>query len=333
MRLLLGLFRNEENLVNYSEILIRTNPNKMKLPTAFLFSLLFFSINIHGQNWLPNESRWEYLNYNFFEGITTPDTNYYEIIGDTLILGIDCKIVEKTYESCDLRPKVEYIHKSGDKLYHYIKSKNEFSMLFDFGIEIGDTLSIPLWNEFLFYVDSIYFEVLGIDNIQVGNDENLKVFNVRRGRIFPGRDTVSFELNHTTKIIENIGNIYSFSHIIEDGWCDGYYTFDLIRFYSPEFGTININDLKTNNINISHSELNIFPNPFINSISIESMFDAIESIEILDNNGQRIGTKYFTALEDLRKEISLPNLNSGLYFLKIQFKRSQEIMVKKILKI
>ena len=80
-----------------------------------------------------------------------------------------------------------------------------------------------------------------------------------------------------------------------------------------------VNDLLKNNIKI-------YPNPFVDYIEISGINKGIQ-LQIIDINGKQI---YQKIIDDLEK-ISLSNLSTGIYFIKLE--NNGEILSKKIIKL
>jgi hypothetical protein len=188
-------------------------------------------------------------------------------------------------------------------------------ILYDYNMNIGDTLNHPM-NPFILST---------IDSVQL---ENL---SYRKRFIFT--DTSNFSIIW----IKGIGNIAKPNdpiHIFDPTYIFGYGDFvlcyhenkTLIYQYQNLVPVQCDNYLPVNEIyNISN--INIFPNPFKNRLNIDSS-EEIEQIEVFDITGQKI---LIVSPKNQKVLIDLGNFNDGTYFLKIIIKNGK-IIIRKIFK-
>lgn len=114
-----------------------------------------------------NESKvWHWLQRDYV--FDTYNDNYFCFEGDTVINGIQAKEMYLK-NSKDSNHKVYYaaLYEDGDKVYCCSRMQNDFSLLYDFGAEIGEEISIVGLN----------YNVLDVENIIIDN-EPLRVLHL-----------------------------------------------------------------------------------------------------------------------------------------------------------
>lgn len=128
-----------------------------------LFLAFAFSLNISAQSWAPDGATWHYtLNW-----LSATDYGYnsYTVQGDSTINGITCsRLLRHTY-SCNYRPEKEFMYMDSNKVYYWNALNNDFTLLYDFGAQVGDSYEMPVvetwfpsppYDTFTVTVDSIY---------------------------------------------------------------------------------------------------------------------------------------------------------------------------------
>lgn len=83
---------------------------------------------------------WEYKMSNAF--IPELNANRVTIKGDIVVNGHDCKILEREYIDCNLRPKQDYIYQEDNRMYFYHFEDSLFQLLYDFNFKIGDIVKV-----------------------------------------------------------------------------------------------------------------------------------------------------------------------------------------------
>lgn len=294
--------------------------------TIFLFLGLILQCNIYAQNWLPENSEWKYKTSAVGQPI--PD-NIYTVSGTQDINGKTCSILTKTYASCDLRSKEEFIYKESEKLYFYDLQLDKFLLYFDFAAQVGDTLTIPTYSEIreMEGIDTTYILINSISSINL-NGIDLKVFNISDG-VKNNLGNITFSqsgLPGNETVIENIGRTGSFFNYLETGFCDGAYSFPLIEFTIPEYGTYVLDDLNSNDNNSSINNITIFPNPTNQDIKITNLPSNLNTINVFDFMGRIQQTVNIEELKTANVSFDVSSYNNGTYFL--LFRDNKQTTVK-----
>ena len=86
--------------------------------------------------------------------------------------------------------------------------------------------------------------------------------------------------------------------------------------------------LKTNNNSVEKS-FEVFPNPFLNHISINTRYNSSFKIEIINLLGKIVFSKKNVFSN---QKIDLSSIKSGIYFLKVIYKNDSTLLIKKIIK-
>jgi len=303
----------------------------MKIILTIFTVLIFIQQSAICQDWLPIGTQWHYESTSF--GKTIPD-DVYTIVGKEEISGRDCYKLEKTYLSCDLRPKVEYLYKENKKLYYYEEQINDFLLLHDFSANIGDTIAIPCYEEQKFYLrkDTTFIRIDSTYALRLGT-RDFKAMKYSKGyRQMDG--SISFYKERgilSNTIVEDIGSLQSFYDFLESGFCDLAYSEPLEYVYIPGEGNYNIRRI------ISHTEENktsataISPNPTIGSILISDIASNVGSISILSTNGKLVLQRTFNAhYKDMRLDLS--SYEAGIYYLVISNNEGEAINIRKVCK-
>ena len=151
---------------------------KMKIST-FTIVLSLVSIFCPGHNWAPTGATWYYEVVDAF----SPTLTYakYESIGDTNILGKNCKIITQTvgsnsYDFLIGRISTAYSYELNGKVYVYNASNSNFSLIYDFAADSGDTW-VTTWDtcnylRTILHTDSIlingnYFKTLSYGSSEI----------------------------------------------------------------------------------------------------------------------------------------------------------------------
>lgn len=108
----------------------------------FLLFIFSFTIKGHAQYWAPEGSVWTYTQTFVFS--SRIDTLVIRTIGDTVIQNKDCKILKRSFGTCDLRPEKEYMYADSGKVFFYEALRDDFQMLYDFNAEAGHSYKIYL---------------------------------------------------------------------------------------------------------------------------------------------------------------------------------------------
>ncbi len=93
----------------------------MKTQTLVVLIFLFVNLQVQGQDFAPIGSKWYYTN---IESFFSPNQGFVTIenVGDTIIQGLDCKILEQTeYRTSGdtIHKGFEYFYVSGDTVWRY----------------------------------------------------------------------------------------------------------------------------------------------------------------------------------------------------------------------
>lgn len=295
----------------------------------FLICISFISQQLQAQNdgveWAPLGATWHYeVRYPF-----SPVVNCLamEVIKDTIIDGITARFIEgKLYQfEKDTIPATDVydqgniiLHQKGDSIYYY--RENKFELLYDFSLEVGDTMDIVTPAPYdLNYVSDTMIQMVvdSVGEVVVGNDTLRKqVFRMLR----------KFDSNYGFggTHIEKIGNLY-FLLPVDDLLCDVFCPLplrcyqDSSLFYKQWEVDCDATYLMTSTQNnISLPEIHLYPNPIFSGSS-QFYIEGPDRFtwRLRDIHGR---TLYYSTRESSGKETAaLPSgLSPGLYLVEIR---------------
>ena len=107
-------------------------------------ALLYLPIFVQSQNWFPNGATWY---YNYQEQFAFPANGYtkYTVIKDTIIISRPAKLIKREtirYNGNIILDDSLFVREDSSKVYYY--KNNSFKLMYDFTLNVGDTLYINL---------------------------------------------------------------------------------------------------------------------------------------------------------------------------------------------
>ncbi len=306
----------------------------MKSIALFVILLFFSGKMVFGQttNYLADGSKWRINSVGL--SLTTPcwtEGKYVvEIVGDSVIGGLTYKhlIYHGVMSENPINPQpgvicnsdytfsytYGFVRQTGKKVYSYDLVHSVDTLLFDFDLQVGDTLPLTIINS------DTAITVTAITNFQVGN-ETRSIFNL------------SLNSGGSVKLIEGIGHDKGFLGTMQPF---EFFESELIC-YSRNDTTYYDNGIDVCDLNVglndiqSQIEVTIFPNPTGDYMTITSaQMGEIESFEVLDLLGAKCNVSIETSSND-KATFKLESLASGNYILQFH-QRNGEVYRLKIVK-
>ena len=271
-----------------------------------LFSFLLFSFSASAQ-YFEVGMEWVYGQYTIQPG-WPPSIGTVTIIGDTTINNEPAFIIEgdggnNTYGSQGHTTyDIRYIGESGQQVFYYLN--DEKRLLFDFSLDIGDTLNVitpfccsgSLDDTLMAWVDSI--SVINFNGTELKHQH------------FNGGWEWS---NH---LVEAVGSLYSFfpnPPLADNAYsklrCVIYPNGDILKFTDDEdcYTIVGIND-------IQQSGLAIYPNPVIDELTIENKDEKSYEFRVFNQQGQIM---YFSKKAHDGQKINTTTWASGAYLVQL----------------
>lgn len=301
----------------------------MKIIKTIVLISLTLSLSAQTPNYFENNPEWR-QSADCADGlpcVEEQDYVYYingdSIVNDTIYQKIYKHgiLVKEWYDSppippsCDTSWNFNHFYalvRQEEKRIYFRQWGDPEVLLYDFELEVGDTLPIT-WNQW--HEDII---VTGIDSLLVGSSFR-KVFNLTQ--------------QSSPQLIEGIGHeggfIEPFPPILECGNTLLCFALDNITYY-PNFNdpcdlTVNILPVKSQEI------IKYYPNPVIGELTIEyDNFENIEQVVSLNASGQK-KVLAFTKNGENKINIDLSNLGKGLYVIQI-IGKGKSILNLKVIK-
>ncbi|MCG3164513.1 MAG: hypothetical protein POELPBGB_00267 [Bacteroidia bacterium] len=261
----------------------------------FIFLLPFLS---NAQNdWAPVGAKWNFLEHSF-DG---PEIRNRTIISiaDTVIQGIDCRILSGFSGCSPISVTNLFVYSEGQKVFYFNVDSQAFCLLYDFGLNPGESWTIyfnPQWSG---EMDSLVLTVTDTSSIIV-NGERLKVQMV---------DQSSFDYYMSGEMIEKIGDTYFL--FPQYGACDPP-TGPLVCYQDSVLGLYETGEAPScdyTNVGINENKfpsLEIFPNPAHDFLYLKNTSQKL-NYKILDYTGRVILSG------KTEKEINVQTLSPGYY--------------------
>ncbi len=287
----------------------------------------------------PVGTEW-YYNYNSFW-----ITGYTHIRSecDTIIDGVNCKKLVKnrllynsiTQDSMFYTLGYEYMTQINDSvmIYRYGKLKK----LYDFGSEIGDTITFPGTDDSMAIPELMYGKAVIVDKGVVNADGNdLRYIDIEPINESPWIfSSYGFDIYYNpyiTRICETIGNMYgyllpevAFEADNEEGGAFRCYSSNetIISLFNKECDYIGIVSLDESYT----KDIEIYPNPTEGKVTIKSIYNQ-HIITIYDSYGRSI---YSCHANSTQADIDMSNYPSGLYIISITNETDchKELIIKK----
>ena len=120
----------------------------------------------YGFEFAPFGAKWTFQTGGFIPDVC-PLNNIIEVIGDTIIQGKSCRIVQKAVSTCDLLPHINYVYNQGLKVYLFDIDKEAFHLIYDFGASEGESYQVLLPD---FVLEDSYHEVKVLETATINID-------------------------------------------------------------------------------------------------------------------------------------------------------------------
>lgn len=267
------------------------------------------------------------ITVNFINGIGNPIPVMYKYLGDTVLNSksyykvFKCSSLEDS--SYTINSNLSYygaIREVNKKVYFLIKDSTIERKIYDFNLGLSDTTSIH-------YSSSFFSEdvVVTLDKINV-----IDTFYGRS--VYEHSHNSSMFFNHYY-LVQGFGVIYYSSNEIDSDYPTRKVC--AIKKNSPQHNIpanynkcywkvknslISVKEIESNNIEV-------YPNPAVNEITIQSIDTKLKSVVIYDINGRLIKQKTVQKNKDV---INVKSFKSGVYTL--QFVTEKGILTKKFIK-
>jgi len=238
-----------------------------------------------------------------------------------------------------MRPLKDYIYMNDQKVFYYLEEEENFQLLYDFGAELGDTLTLKFWPNinpvdtvFHLYIDSMDF--VNFDNLQ------LKRFHVKFDLF--DQEEISFPTNQTSPIIEGIGSTFNFFYLNElVNSCKAFDTdvYELrcfSNFTNGAYEIITPCEVIVGKPEIDKTIYTIRPNPTNSTIVIDLPENIqTQNIIVYNTTGKSILKKKIFSQSQKEVAVDLSKFDSGLYLVKVEYLSDKRIkvMTKPIVKL
>lgn len=287
----------------------------------FLISGLFFLHKADAQinEFAPIGAKWWYSVQDEFPVIKQLSL---EVIGDTIIEYHTCKVLRfDPVPNLTNNDRDIYLYQEDDIIYQYFESENNFLKLYDFSLAPGE----GYWChavDFSNIVDSFYVDIISVEIIIVNGIE-LKKQTIHIDGYFDWFGDNIEIIGNNQMIIPVYGLLDAIQgplRCFEDSVLGLYETGETAECDAILTG---INELNENNINV-------FPNPFSNNITIHFNNPGIAqyNAKILSMVGETVSIFEIPAVEKYFVELNY--LPSGNYFLHLQ--NSSSVIYQSIIK-
>jgi hypothetical protein len=287
-----------------------------------LFLLVLFSVSAFSQNFVKNNKQWNVHLEVMGATMVYTYTEIFMTSGDTVVNEL---VYNKLYYSIDSLSTFIYrgaLREEGDRVF-YLNADGEEGLLYDFGMEAGDTCYVVAYFDDNF--DSLMVVVDSVDYTEVEGIERKRMW------IHNEDDAINFNEYWIEGIGSINGPLYTFIHcyLVCPWWqlscCyesgDQIFQHDFLDCY---VNTVGIGEVKD-------SEAQIIPNPIKagQNLFIELQNnELISGIEFKDLTGKSVARENGTFNSEMN--VLVPQLPKGVYMLLIHT-NSSKVVTRKIL--
>lgn len=258
-----------------------------------------------------------------------PENHFRHIVSerDTSINGHTCRVLSNCYDDMECEDEYIILHEDNKVYYFY---NNQFNLLYDFGVEVGDTVEYVFMykdsyangtvKDTLFSARYIVESVIESSNetkvfrTQIVDDDVCDFYGIAVPPIeyqtYSYEERIGLDMEFMPKFgnaPEPAGQVFKFLRC----YSDNNYSFVSNRW--SEY-SLPCNNKSTNIFNEYNNVFtNIYPNPANNLISVSVNTEC--TIDIFTVSGYRVLS---SNLHSGTNEISIENLSAGIYYVNIQ---------------
>jgi len=244
-------------------------------------------------------------------------------VGDTMIAGKTTSIILKHYTGGDITPSNlpadsrKFLYEENKQIFMYDLVYENFKLIYDFNLNVGDSLTIKDSTESSSIFPSLPGETsffkIRIDSIGILILNSDTLITQYTSPIFPAGAGFNVNaLQYTGRNIERIGNTSNFLGTSIEMSPGGYlprlicYN-DLNINYGPaEYCTVGLNETS------NEIELKFFPNLFTDRIFINGHVEKLNQITIYDITGRIVHTSKLFPFDN---SIDLSSLQTGMFII------------------
>ncbi|HRI00498.1 MAG TPA: T9SS type A sorting domain-containing protein [Saprospiraceae bacterium] len=290
---------------------------------SFLF--LYFFSQLLAQEFAPVGAVWYYEQRFPF----SPGESYYKIECESEIdfLGKKCKQLKfSSIPFCYYWGISDIIYQDQSSIYFYDKLLNQFQLLFNFDLKVGERFYQYFLNS-KGNIDTSYVEIDSIEFVNFAG-QRLKSMDITRGFVNNGEE----KNTSNSTVLERIGDYTFLLNMYNDPEffiCDAPYSTGLrcykdatIDYYSLrypcDYSTVSTKD-------IAQEDLRIVPNPTTNHFRFYPSVE-LKQLEIRTIQGEFVRSEYSLS----SNEIDVSYLSPGVYTVKAQDKQNKVYFSKLI---
>lgn len=264
-------------------------------------SILIFIIcgTIQAQEWFPVGATWHYSQIHFWPSMET--STQFEVVGEIEIQGKSCKLIEGV---CNCAPPGgNIVCHEGDIIYRYDTEMDSFSILYDFSLQPGDTITLRIDG-----FDPTYYRLESLSQM-ILNGIPIRVQHLS----WLDGNSVAIGLTNY-EFIGNDGCFYP-----QVGFCDpltgGLRCYEDSIFGLQKFYGFNLDceAIISSSDNTTFPGISFYPNPAHDYLIIGST-TPITKIELLDVHGRTVLSE-----EQGSPVLDLGKIPSGLYVVRLSF--------------
>ena len=270
-------------------------------------------LTTQGNTWILWQVNWD---------LATGGEFHLKIDGDTLINNLSYATVLRNDDV--LNPSWYrlnyYLREDLEKRVYILDSMGQEGILYHFGLETGQ--QTELWNGYTATVESI-------DSVLVSNNEMRKRFKIKA----TGINSMGQSCWAGTYWIEGIGNIgpHVFSFCQEDDISYGLECFlkDNALYWPAQSNSCE--RFATATKYVDHSNLEVFPNPVTEMLTIRFDKESIQSksIQLFGPQGQLV---YHNVTHDQVHQVDMSQMTNGIFFLQV-FYGDNILVCRKLVKL
>jgi hypothetical protein len=288
---------------------------------TFTLALLLSVHSLCAQSeFAPIGAVWHYHKYEFFQFPWTT-IKYYRIeaIGDTLIQGRSCRILETSDPvDCTRRREREYVHQQGDTIRLYDPDAEIFQIMYNFGAQAGDTWTIDLIQMLSEMPLTLTIRVDSITTVNIAGT-SLRRYYASQKTQSPEYESDFYPFEYPFTELLGAERYLFYTWEFEKGpLCDTSYPRGLRCYYDPNFGYYETGIAPFCNwIGVPVREMlsepegvRVFPNPASRTLHIENLREEALAFDLMDLHGRTL-RRGISA--DFRTEVSVEQLPAGVY--------------------